>query len=355
MHCRITLMLTLLFISFKSAQANEQFLGHWAIEVRSSESPLPSRYELTIEQDGDEFAGYIYNGPVNVAIDGDTLTVEIDWIAGNDTPYVSELRGTLSNSDTIEGIYDHFGRLSFTGRPMRNGQFIGTRIEAASAEKVIPDLPPDPVDISGVWNAAGGFGGFSKENYATTPGADQIRANFDVMDAPHIRCAGYGLVTTASWMGTILPVEIFQNDEQITFIIGADFVRRIYLDDREYPRNRELTDMGFSRGQWKGRTLEVITDHIKPSFMRAGHGNPVSENAYTREYFHVDEDGYLHRDMWLHDPENYVRPPYMPRVFDKSFQANVITKMGCDPYSYFRQMHLEGELEEFFGRSEFRR
>lgn len=355
MRYRRTQLLLPFLLVFTHGQANEQFLGHWAIEVRTGESPLPTRYELTIEQSDSGFLGFIYNGPVNVSIEDDAITVEIDWIAGNDTPYVSELRGTLSDNDTIEGIYDHFGRLSFTGRLMQNGIFAGRRIEAASADKLVPDLPPDPVDISGVWNAAGGFGGFSKENYATTPAADAIRANFNVMDAPHIRCAGYGLVTTANWMGTILPVEIFQNDEQVTFVLGADFVRRIYLDDREYPRNRELTDMGFSKGQWQGSTLEVITTHIKPSFMRAGHGNPVSENAHTREYFYLDQDGYLHRDLWLHDPENYVRPPYMPRVFDKSFQANVISKMGCDPYSYFRQLHLENELEEFFGRSEFRR
>ncbi len=247
------------------------------------------------------------------------------------------------------------GMISFTGRPMRNGTFTGIRIPAAAAGKVLEDLPPEPADISGVWRAANGFAGFNKETYATTARADAIRTDFREMDAPHIRCAGYGLVTTASWMGTILPVEIFQNDEQITFVMGADFVRRIYLDGREYPKNREVTDMGFSQGSWKGSTLEVITTQIKPSFFRAGHGNPISGDAYTREYFYLDEDGYLHRDMWVHDPQNYTRPPYMPRVLDKSFAADVITKMGCDPYSYFRQLHMEGELEEYFGRSEFRR
>ena len=335
--------------------ANDALLGHWAIEVVTPGQPAASRYELTVEREGEGFVGYVYNGPVPVSVDGDAVEIDIDWVAGTDVAYVSTLRGSLNEDGALSGIYDHHGAINFMGRPLRNGSFTGIRIPEAAAERVIEDLPPDPVDISGVWNAAFGFGGFSKLAYAMTGEGAAVRAAFSEMDAPHIRCAGYGLITTAAWTGTILPLEIFQNDEQITFVLGADVVRRIYLDDREYPGNREATYMGFSKGRWKGSTLEVITTRIKPSFLRAGHGNPVSANAYTREYFTLDEDGFLNRDMWLHDPENYTRPPYIPRVLDKSFAANVITKMGCDPYSYFRQMHMEGELETYFGRGEFRR
>ena len=346
----------LLLLNAAGAQANDALLGHWAIQVVTPSPMAPFiRYELTIEREGEDFVGYVYNGPVAVTVDGNLVEVDIDWIAGNDTAYVSTLRGSLAEDGTLSGIFDHNGAVSFVGTPMRNGTFAGIRIPEAAAERVIEDLPPDPVDLSGVWNAASGLGGFRKSGYAMTDRGAAVRASFSEMDAPHIRCAGYGLITTANWAGTILPLEIFQDDEQITFVLGADVVRRIFLDDREYPRNVEPTYMGFSRGRWKGSTLEVITTHIKPSFLSAGHGNPVSADAYTREYFALDEDGFLHRDMWLHDPQNYARPPYFPRVLDKSFAANVITRMGCDPYSYFRQMYMEGELETYFGRGEFRR
>ena len=345
----------LLLLNVVSAHGNEALLGYWAIEA-ATPGPQPAiRFELTVEREGEGFVGYIYNGPVPVNVDGNLVEVDIDWIAGTDTVYVSTLRGSLNEDGTLRGIYDHNGVVSFNGRPMRNGTFTGIRILEAAAEKIVEDLPPDPVDISGVWNLAFGLGGFRKLGYAMTDKGAEVQATFSDMDAPHLRCAGYGLITTAAWTGTILPLEIFQNDEQITFVLGADVVRRIYLDDREYPKNREATYMGFSKGRWKGSTLEVITTHIKPSFLAAGHGNPISANAYTREYFTLDEDGYLHRDMWVHDPENYTRPPHMPRVLDKSFAANVITKMGCDPYSYFRQLYMENELDEYFGRSEFRR
>ena len=158
----------LLLMNVASAHANEALLGHWAIEVATPGQPVPSRYELTIEREGEGFVGYVYNGPVAVTVDGDVVEVDIDWVAGTDVAYVSTLRGSLNEDGTLSGIYDHHGEINFMGRPLRNGSFTGIRIPEAAAEKVIEDLPPDPVDISGVWNAAFGFGGFSKLAYAMT-------------------------------------------------------------------------------------------------------------------------------------------------------------------------------------------
>jgi len=210
------------------------------------------------------------------------------------------------------------------------------------------------VDISGLWRGAGGKGGFRKDNYALTAKGLETRKNFKEMDAPHIRCASYGMVA-ATRLGSLYGVEIFQNEEQITLVIGADYVRRIYLDDREYPEDREDTYMGFSKGEWKGNTLVVKSTHISPNFLHAGHGNPISGNAHTIEHIFLDEEGYLRLDMWIHDPENYTRPPYFRVVWDKNFSAAVITYTGCDGYSYYRQLYMEGELDEFFGRSKYRR
>ena len=41
-------------ICIGSARANDEFLGNWKIEV-ATENPLTSKYELTIEKDGDGF------------------------------------------------------------------------------------------------------------------------------------------------------------------------------------------------------------------------------------------------------------------------------------------------------------
>ncbi len=345
----------MLFMGSVSLSANEAIVGDWRVVTTGfSMQGFDTTFDLTIENDGDGFVGYIFNGPVPVSIDGDSVEIVIDWVSGYDTAYLSRLLGTLSDGQ-LSGEFTHDGGLFFDGRVLREGRWTATPLAVAGADRQPPDLPPDPVDISGVWNGAFGRGGFSKYNYSTTARADAVRESFKDMDAPHIRCAGYGLVTVKRFGGSIFSLEIFQTDEQITLLYGGDYIRRIYLDDRPYPDNREITDMGFSKGEWRGSTLVVTTTHITPNFLRAGHGNPISGNAHTIEHYFLDDDGYLYADMWVHDPENYSRPPYMPGVLDKSFAANVITKTGCDPYSYFRQLDMEGELDELWSRSDFRR
>jgi hypothetical protein len=60
--------------------------------------------------------------------------------------------------------------------------------------------------------------------------------------------------------------------------------------------------------------------------------------------------------MWIYDSENYNRPPYFRAIFKKNSSNPVITKHGCDPKSFFRQLHLESELDDFFSRgAEFHR
>ena len=59
--------------------------------------------------------------------------------------------------------------------------------------------------------------------------------------------------------------------------------------------------------------------------------------------------------MWIDDPVNYTRRPFYPRVYDRDFNPTVISKVDCDPYTFFRALYLEGELEEFWERASFRR
>jgi hypothetical protein len=59
--------------------------------------------------------------------------------------------------------------------------------------------------------------------------------------------------------------------------------------------------------------------------------------------------------MWLHDPVNYTRPPHLRRVMDRDFTPRVITKVGCDPFTFFRALYLDGKLDEFWSRAKYRR
>jgi hypothetical protein len=154
--------------------------------------------------------------------------------------------------------------------------------------------------------------------------------------------------------GLPYPLEIVQSDDYILIVHGADYARRIYLDGREFPDTAVSSSFGFSTGEWRGETLVVTTTRLNPAFIST-RGQPVSENAEVIEHFVFDEQGYLHADMWVHDPQNYARTPHLRRVYDRDFSPSVITKVDCDPYTFFRALDLEGELDFFWERSEYRR
>ena len=176
--------------------------------------------------------------------------------------------------------------------------------------------------------------------------------NYMEMDNAVSRCAAPGMMSLVTSLP--YPTEILHTDDYIIMAIGADFVRRIYLDDREFPDTAASSSLGFSRGEWKGETLVVTTTMLNPAFITSK-GQPVSGDAYTVEHYYFDDKGYLHADTWLYDPVNYTRPPFYRRVYDRNFSPTVVTKVDCDPFSFFRALFLEGELETFWERASFRR
>lgn len=329
--------------------AQESLVGAWDIDTTGfAFGGAASHVDLSIEEDGKKLAAYIYNGPVPIRARGNEFEIDLDWATGFDTVHLSTFRGRLTESGTLEGQLDHNGDLNFLGAEMRDGTFSGKR---ATQRAPLDGAAPDPVDLRGVWNRAFGLWPVRKLNYAMTKRGKAIVDGYMEMDNGNSRCASMGLVMAS---GMPYPMEILGTDEHLLIAYGADYVRRVYLDGREFPDTATSSSLGFSRGEWVGDTLVVTTTKLSPSFMST-RGQPVSENAYTVEHFYLDDKGYLHADMWLHDPVNYVRPPYIRRVMDRDFSPNVITKIGCDPYSFFRALYLDGNLEEFWERSRNRR
>jgi len=332
-------------------QAQEsQLIGDWTIITTgfSFVGSTTSYLEVSIEENDGVLEAYVYNGPAPIRVDGNNFELDIDWRSGFDVAYLSTFTGSLGEDGSLAGEMTHHGATTFLGRSWQDGKFTGTRAEPRPD---LQGLAPEPVDLSGVWNRASGLGAISKIRYAMT---DQGQATLDAyleMDNANSRCASPGLVLAS---GLPYPMEILHSDNYIVLIYGADYARRIYLDDREFPDTANSSSLGFSRGAWKGETLVVTTTMLNPAFMSA-RGQPVSADAYTVEHFNFDEKGYLHASMWLHDPKNYARTPYLRRVYDRNFSPTVITKVDCDPYTFFRAMFLEGELDTFWERAAFRR
>jgi len=328
----------------------DDLVGDWQITATTfAFGGAPAPLDLTIERYDGGLRAFIYSGPVPIRVDGDRFEIDMDWATPFDTTHVSTLRGSIAADGTMEGIVDHNDDSNFLGAPMQNGGFTGRRAPAQA--ELAQGAAAAPVDLSGVWNRAFGRWPVRKLNYAMTDAGQAVIDGYEEMDNPNSRCASMGLVMAS---GMPYPMEIISTEDYLVIAYGADYVRRIYLDGREFPDTAVASSLGFSTGTWYGDRLVVTTRELSPAFMST-RGQPVSADAYTVEHFWIDERGYLHGDMWLYDEKNYERPPYIKRVYDRDFSPNVITKVGCDPYSFFRALYLDGKLEEFWSRSEQRR
>ena len=332
--------------------AADELEGDWLIQASGFAfggqlSPIDVRFE---RRDGsDEYDVWVYNGPVEARVDGRSFEIDLDWKTLFDTVHVSTLRGELTADGSLSGAVDHGDEENFLGDPLPPGSFTGKRHQPLQIDR---DAEPDPIDLTGVWNRAVGQWPVRKIEFAMTPEAESVMRNYLDMDNPGTRCAPEGLVLLTAYR--FLPIEILHTDEYLLMLYGADYVRRIYLDGREPPADLQPSSLGFSTGKWLGSVLEITTTHLTPAFMSA-RGQPVSADAKVVEHFFLDDRGSLHGDMWLYDPDNYTRPPFLRKTFDRDFRPTVITEFGCDPYPFFRELYLEGKLEEFFGRRRERR
>jgi hypothetical protein len=327
----------------------DDLVGDWHLETTGfAFGGATSHVHLTIEKLADGVEAYIYDGPVPIRLDGDAFEIDMDWATGFDTVHLSTFRGQFNEDGTISGQVDHNDDRNFLGDEMRGGQFSGER---GAPRRVVEGTPAEPVDLGGVWNRAFGLGAVRKLNYAMTDSGQAVLDGYEEMDNANSRCASMGMVMAS---GMPYPMEIMPSQDHILIVYGADYVRRIYIDGREFPDTESSSSLGFSRGEWVGDTLVVKTTKLNPSFMST-RGQPISADAYTIEHFYLDDKGYLHADMWLHDPVNYARPPHLRRVMDRDFTPRVITKVGCDPYTFFRALYLDGNLDEFWDRAKQRR
>ena len=329
---------------------DERLFGEWTVVT----SGIPSAtggtvyVHLTIEEQNGEPVAFIYNGPAPIRINGSNFEVDFDWASGFDKEFLSTFRGRINDDGQLEGDFLNHGAARFTRAILDDGKFTATR---RSDFGKAPDLAPSPINLNGVYGRARGHWSIEKLTFAMTPLGQQIIDDYLEMDNPNTRCAAPGLVMSS---GLPYPLEIIQADDYILMTYGADKVRRVYLDGRAFPDSASESMLGFSKGVWHGETLVVTTNHLSPAFMSTM-GQPISANATTIEHFYIDAEGYLHGDMWLHDPENYTRPPHMLRIYSRSPAQSVITEVDCDPYSFFRSLALDGKLAEFWSRGDRRR
>jgi hypothetical protein len=322
------------------ASADEaDFIGRWLFYI--DHRPAGFSYgTLELEQSDGALAAYIDGGPVPVSIDGDAVSLELDWDNGGGEVFVSALDGRLAGG-TIEGEVRLDGATTGTWRatPRAGPPGIGE--------------PPRPVDLGGVWRMRTDDG-TGKDTFEMTPEARAFQAAFDARyDDPVLRCVSDGLVRVT---GGPFAKEIIEQDDRIT-ILYEDMheIRRVYLD-AEFPADVGDLDssLGHSIAHWEGSTLVIETRGLKEALWHRAGGEPISREARVTEYVYIGEDDDLHVELILDDPVNYPRSPQRHTVFSRA-PGYAFTYYSCDPDAFYRGLYLEDLLDRYYERSRYRR
>jgi len=317
------------FAQAADALSLDRLAGDWLLTLAAGETIHTGT--LQFEAGADGVAAFVDGGPVALTIDGGRLRLDIDTRDGGGRLLAYRLDGRLTGAvlgGTLEQPLD-----------APPGTWRAERI-AAHAE-----LPPQPVDFSGIWSRTSS--GIAKVHLDYTAAAQMSVDRYHYLDDPALRCVSPGLVRVSGWP---YPLEIVQNGQQLTILYESFHeVRRIFLDGREFPAELPHRSMGYSVGHWDGPTLVVETRQLTASFVDLN-GQPLSEQARVIERMSLSDDGSeMVSEMTVVDPVNYRRPITRHRRWRKTPET-VILEYDCDPYPFFRGLELEGTLPLYWER-----
>jgi len=312
----------------------DAFVGVWELWVESGYEFRPAYGTLAIEDTPGGLALYVDGGPVNLlALDGNRIRFDIDWLDLRDATRVSVYEGLLEN-----GVLE--------GTATENGEDRGGWRAVRKPDRD-PNAPPMPVDLTGIWGEPDHIG---KAVYdLTEAGRAADEAYDETLDDPILRCVSDGLIRMSHGP---FDIEVLDVGNRIVMLHqDMNEVRRIFLD-RDFPdgvvsMNRS---MGYSIGHWEGSTLVIGTRGLKRGVWDAP-GMPVSADAEFTERWYLDDEGALHIEWSMTDPENYHRPALMHQVRYRQPDDKEIPPYACDPHSFYRSLDIEGRLDDYWGRS----
>ena len=317
------------FCATAAAQSSGALAGDWFLTLEERNALHTGL--LTIEPVGGASAAFVDGGPAALELADANIVLEFDTRDGGGQLLKYTLRGRM-NGGKLEGVLT----------PPLNAPEGRWHAERYA---VPPAAPPKPVDFTGVWSRTSS--GLARVTLDYTPAAQSAVDAYHYLDDPALRCVSPGLVRVSGWP---YPLEIVQNDEQVTILYESFHeVRRIFLDGRGYPEKLPHRAMGYSLGHWEGSTLVVETKMLTASHVDLG-GQPLSENARVVERMSLSADGQVLRsELTVHDPVNYRRSITRHRAWRKTPETTIL-EYDCDPYPFFRGLAIEGKLEEYWDR-----
>ena len=319
----------------------EALPGDWAFDVDKPMVGTP--LHLRFERDGDGLRAILDNEELDVTTGEDSFSMTLNRENRAGFPVKLLLTGRLSNGSiagTVEMIagYTNFPELDA-------GRFDAVR---ATAEQWAPKpaQPPAPFDISGTWQRVpevlGPIGRTNPQlnEAGKTRLAEYRKGAYD----PVLRCMESGLLRRYARRGNI---EFIASPDRLTMVYSnGNNVRRFWFDRSKHTAGRPHDLMGESIARWDGSTLIIDTRNLAETVL-THNSEPVSENARMLERYRLDDEGFLITEITLEDPTFYERPVVRRLKWRRSDDTEMLYD-PCDPDSFYRGLHFDGELDNYF-------
>ena len=139
------------------------------------------------------------------------------------------------------------------------------------------------------------------------------------------------------------PLEILQVPGRVLMFFEYDhFVRQIYTDGRQHPKDLPLTWMGDSIGRWEGDTLVVDTIGFNDKTWLDLVGHPHTEALHLVERVRRVNHDSLTIDILIDDPKAYTKPWGGHATFDLKPGWN-IGELVCEDNGTFGDLQKKTE------------
>ena len=150
-----------------------------------------------------------------------------------------------------------------------------------------------------------------------TPAGQAVMDAYDHLTDDIQRCLmDWGRVNTVARF----PMELIVVENQVTILYEYNHtVRRVYLDQTEFPDDYPPSLVGYSIGRWEGDTLVVETRNLLPGWINMEGVAPYSGAAVATERFTLDpEQQVLTVERTVTDPDYYSGPVTWTTVYTPS-------------------------------------
>lgn len=179
-----------------------------------------------------------------------------------------------------------------------------------------------PRNLTGVWMERQNTITFSSQEPPFQPWAEEKykslkpgygpRATSDSED-PILNCQPPGVPRI---MLIPFPMQAIQTPGEVILLFEYDhYIRHIYLDRREHPKELDLTWMGDSIGWWEGNTLVVDTAGLNDKTWLDQVGHPHSDALHVVERIRRIDHDTLQDELTIDDPKAYKKSWTGQQVF----------------------------------------